>query len=242
VLGAERSPAHLISLSGLDGAGKTSQAEALRDALEAIGFDATVTWTRLEWTTLWENPWLGVLSWPARAAVGVIGRIRSGRSDGSGATPTEPPATITPAAVRERSELLSQVWVTVVALAHASAQRRSTRRLLAPGRIVVCDRYTLDAAVQLRFRYGETRRFRFQTWLLQRFSPRPLLAYFVDVPPETAWRRKPEQYDPDALERQARLYREACASLGARRVDGERPREELCAALAEEAWRALRSR
>ena len=95
--------------------------------------------------------------------------------------------------------------------------------------------------MQLRFRYGDHRRFRFQTWILHRFSPRPLLAYFIDVPPETAWSRKPEQYDPTALEQQARLYRGVCEALGARRVDGERPREELCADLAEEAWRALRS-
>jgi thymidylate kinase len=241
VLGTKGPRARLISFSGLDGAGKTSQAEALRDALERLGFDAKVTWTRLEWTTLWENPWLGVLAWPARAAVGLVGRIRNERVSGRQGTPEEAPAAITPAAVRERSELLSQAWVMVVALAHASAQRRSTRRLLAPGRIVVCDRYTLDAAVQLRFRYGDRRRFRFQTWILHRLSPRPVLAYFIDVPPETAWSRKPEQYDLAALERQARLYREACESLGARSVDGERAREELCAELAEEAWRTLRS-
>jgi thymidylate kinase len=242
VVAARRPHGRLISLSGLDGAGKTSQAEALRDALEQLGFETAITWTRLEWTTLWENRWLGVVGWPVRAALGLAGRVGGGRSRDGRGTSGEAPAAITPAAVRERSEVVSQVWVTVIALAHASAQRRATRGLLAAGRVLVCDRYTLDAAVQLRFRYGEHRRFRLQTWLLHRVSPRPLLAYFVDVPAETAWRRKPEQYDPAALERQMRLYRETCETLGARRVDGERPREQLCAELAEEAWRTLRSR
>jgi thymidylate kinase len=136
--------------------------------------------------------------------------------------------------------VLSHVWVSIVALAHASAQRRSARPHLRRGRVVICDRYSLDSAAHLRYRYGPARRFRFQTTLVNRLSPLPLRAFFLDVPPETAYARKAEQYDLHALTAQARLYREEHRRLGVKRLDGERPREDLCAEIIEEVWRGLR--
>ena len=104
---------------------------------------------------------------------------------------------------------------------------------------MICDRYTLDAAAHLRFRYGEQRPFRFPIGVIHRFSPRPLRSYFVDVPAETAYARKAEQYSLEELARQAQLYREEAPGLGVRKLDGQRPREELCAEIAEDVWRAL---
>jgi thymidylate kinase len=228
-----RRRAHLITFSGLDGAGKSSQAEALQETLEQLGWQVTMRWVRLEWTTLWENRWLGILGWPARTALGLLARARHPAEGDAGG-----PA-LTPTAVRERSNLVTNIWVTVVALAHGSAQRRETRPHLRRGLVVICDRYTPDAAAHLRFRYGESNDFRFQIGLMRRLSPEPLRAYFVDVPAETAHARKAEQYSLDDLRRQERLYREEAPKLGVRRIDGERPREELCAEIAEEVWRAL---
>ena len=222
----------LITFSGLDGAGKSSQAEALRNALEQLGWTTAMQWVRLEWTTLWENRWLGVIGWPARASLGLLAGVRRS-PDG------EAPPTLTPTAVRERSRFVSNIWVTVVAFAHASAQRREVRSHLRQGAIVICDRYTLDAAAHLRFRYGEQRPFRFPIGVVHRFSPRPLRSYFVDVPAETAYARKAEQYSLEELARQAQLYREEAPGLGVRKLDGQRPREELCAEIAEDVWRAL---
>jgi thymidylate kinase len=229
---AHHPPAYLISFSGLDGAGKSSQAEALRHTLEQLGWVVAMQWVRLEWTTLWENRWLGIIGWPARTALGLLARIRRSQEGGPGAR-------LTPAAVRQRSGLVANAWVTVVALAHASAQRRETRPHLRPGTIVICDRYTLDAAAHLRFRYGESHSFRRQIGLVRRLSPAPLRAYFIDVPAETAHARKAEQYSLDDLRRQALLYREEAPRLGVGRLDGERSREELCAEIAEDVWRAL---
>jgi thymidylate kinase len=223
---------HLVTFSGLDGAGKSSQAEALRRALEELGWTVTMQWVRLEWTTLWENRWLGILGWPVRSGLGLLARFRAS-SDGSAST------TLTPAAVRERSGFVANVWVTIVALAHGFAQRRETRPHLRPDTIVICDRYTLDAAAHLRFRYGQAHPFRLQIGLMRRLSPKPLRAYFVDIPAETAHARKAEQYSLDDLGRQERLYREEAPRLGVRRIDGERPREEICAEIAEEVWRVL---
>ena len=229
----------VVSFSGLDGAGKTSQIEGLRRTLELLGFDVAIQWTRLEWTTLWENPWLGVLGWPARTTLGLVsrmqGRHRPAARDGGTAAPQ-----LEPSAVRERSNVISQVWVAIVAFAHGQAQRRETREHLRGGKVVLCDRYTLDTAVHLRFRYGQQRNYRFQIGVVQRLSPRPLVGYLLDVPAATAHARKAEQYSLHDLEQQADLYRQEHERLAVRRLDGELPREELCSEIATEVWRALR--
>jgi thymidylate kinase len=234
----------LIAFSGLDGAGKSSQAEALKSALEQLGYETTLEWTRLEWTTLWEGGGvLGKIAWPVMRAVALVERVR-----GRGWAPAEPQdrdwytdTVETPAArFRQRVGLVNDAWVTVVAAMHARAQRQATAPLIRAGRAVVCDRYTLDAAAMLRFRYGDDRRFRSAIRVLQRLSPQPLRAYHVDVPAAVAHARKAEQYSLDELERQARLYREERDALGVRVLDGERPREELCTEVALDVWRALR--
>ena len=235
----------LVAFSGLDGAGKSSQAEALKDALERLGYEVALEWTRLEWTTLWEGAsTLGKVAWPVRKATGVAERLRRkdvpGRSEPLQTdwytTVVDSPAS----RLRHRFAAVNDAWVAVVAATHGRAQRAATAHHIRAGRAVICDRYTLDAAAFLRFRYGEDRRFRRQIALMERLSPRPLRAYHVDVPAEVAHGRKAEQYSPDELERQARLYREERDALGVTPVDGQRPREELCTEIALDVWKALR--
>jgi thymidylate kinase len=226
----------VISLSGLDGAGKSSQSEALASTLRQLGLDVTIQWTRLEWTTLWENRWLGILGWPVRATLSLVARAQRRREPEG----TDAPPSLEPSALRERSSVISQVWVGIVALAHTAAQRRETRAQLARGQVVICDRYTLDTAVHLRFRYGERRNFGWQIRLVESRSPRPVVAFLLDVPAATAYARKAEQYSLEDLERQASLYRQESLRLGVRRLDGELPREQLCTEIGLEVWRALR--
>ena len=235
----------LVAFSGLDGAGKSSQAEALKDVLERLGYETTLEWTRLEWTTLWEGGGaLGKIAWPVTRAVGLVERVRGRGAPASGETSKRDWYTDTvetPAArFRQRVGWVNDAWVTVVAAMHARTQRRATAPHIRAGRAVICDRYTLDAAAMLRFRYGDDRRFRSGIRVLQRLSPRPLRAYHVDVPAAVAHVRKAEQYSLDDLERQARLYREERDALGVRALDGDRPREELCTEVALDVWRALR--
>jgi thymidylate kinase len=235
----------LVAFSGLDGAGKSSQAEALKSALEQLGYETKLEWTRLEWTTLWEGAGaLGKIAWPVTRAIALVERMR-GRGRSAAAEPPErdwyTDTVETPAArFRQRVGWVNDAWVTVVAAMHARAQRRKTAPHIRAGRAVICDRYTLDAAAMLRFRYGDDRRFRRAIRVLQRLSPEPLRAYHVDVPAAVARARKAEQYSLEDLERQARLYREERDALGVRALDGERPREDLCTEVALDVWRALR--
>jgi thymidylate kinase len=160
--------------------------------------------------------------------------------EGAAAANRAPSATADPVkTMRERSLLLTHAWTCVIALFNARDHRRLVRPQLRRGGIVICDRYTLDSIVALRFDYGPPRRFRFQRWLIATLSPTPRRSFLLDVAPETARARKPE-HRLDWLSGHAALYREECARLGVIRLNGERSCEELCAEIASSVWDALR--
>ena len=93
---------------------------------------------------------------------------------------------------------------------------------LKDGAVVICDGYALDAAVDLRARYGEHRHFAVQTALMRALGPRPRRAYLFSAPGS-----------------RAPLYAEQCAALGVVAVGEGRDREELCAEIALDVWRAV---
>ena len=214
----------VVTFSGLDGSGKTSQAEAVRGSLEKTTGETVIVWTRLSY-----NPSLKALARPVKAVLG-----RGGSRSSAEASAVDPGKEL-----RKKSPLITYTWATAVAVANAASQRRMTRYHLKRGRNVVCDRYTLDSRVHLRYRYGEQRKFSLQARLIQALSPKPLRSYHVDVPPEVAHQRKAEQYDLDQLRTQARLYTEERDAAGAKRLDGTRPRNELTREVLEDVWRSL---
>jgi len=139
--------------------------------------------------------------------------------------------------IREGSGLLTHGWTAVIALTNGISQRRLTGSRIRRGGIVICDRYTLDSIVALRFAYGPQRRFRLQRRLIAALSPTPLRAYLLDVDPETAHRRKGE--DPlEWLAGHRTLYREEHVGLGVRLLDGARPADSLCAEIALDVWQS----
>jgi thymidylate kinase len=216
---------HTIALSGVDGAGKSLQCEALADTLGVLGLDAVVEWTRIG-----SHPALDSMAMPVK-------RLLSRRGWSPGGSAPAPSSDTRGAAMRQRSPLIDFIWITVVALANVASHRRATRRRRR-GAVVVCDRYVLDSLAALAWEYGGGTRLRAQRWLLRAFSPTPVRAYFLDVPPETAHARKGD-FTPAELQRHVAAYRSEAAALGIRRLDGELPAQELCRTIAADVWRAI---
>jgi thymidylate kinase len=212
----------IVSLSGLDGAGKSSQARSLRDALDRLGFCAVA-----EWAPSYELN-LGFIASPARRLLHLRQRSTAGPHVSPDFRPSSYPAVV------------AHVWVALQAVVTTLSLWRALGRHIGRGRVVILDRYALDAAVFLRYRHGADRDFRFQIWLMRALSPKPLCSYLLDVSGETAIRRKEDQYAVEELLRQAELYRQEAAAFGVRRLDGERAEGELCEAIATEAWRKLK--
>jgi thymidylate kinase len=233
---AKRRPV-VVSLSGLDGAGKSSQATALRETLEKLGVNCVIEWMPLGHSP--RNPTLHRIRRTANRALALARRLRRARSSahtGAAGPSAEPNPART---LRQQSELVTQAWATIVALMQAWQHRRAVRRHRGTGRIVIFDRYTLDSAAQLRFFYGDSHRFPFQKWLLRILSPKPQMLFLLDVRPETLMRRKELQYTLDEVRAQTRLYRQERRALCVRRLDGERPRTELSDEIASAVWRGV---
>jgi thymidylate kinase len=223
----------VVSFSGLDGAGKSTQAESLRATLDALGHEAVVVWSPLGQSAalsavanpvkralslLRFGPFAGVAE---RSATGSVMAARDGRGGSR-----------TGSAIRV-------AWATVVALVNALSLRAAALRHVPRGRVVIYDRHVLDSIVRLRATYGPSRRFRLQLALLRLLAPRPRRAYLLDVHPEASIRRKDDRWSLDELRLHADLYRAESERLDVKVLDADRPRQELCAEIAREVLRAL---
>lgn len=227
----------VVALSGIDGSGKSSQAAALADALADLGHDAVVEWSRITY-----DPALRAIGAPVKL---LLARWERGRGDleriavrppSAGGEPPRP-GDLAAAGLRARVPALNRLWAVLVALVHAASQRRALRPHLRAGRLVVRDRYVLDATVQLAEVYGEDARL--AAALVRRACPTPAVAFWLDVEPDEAYRRKPEEYSVEQLAAHRLRYAAAHSALGAVRIDAAQSPEALAARLGREAWRRL---
>jgi thymidylate kinase len=228
-------PAQVVSVSGLDGAGKSSQTLTIQELLADVGADAVVAWMPLGHSP--RHRMLRLMRRTAGRALRISRRPKSSGAHGAGGAR---PAVGNPnpmRGVREQSELITQGWVTIVALIQALQHRRAVVRHFGTGRLVIFDRYVLDSAAQLRYFYGAQHRFEFQKRLVRLVSPSPKLSFLLDVPPETVAVRKPLQYSFEELCLQAGLYQDELLRSRVVRLDGERPQAELTDEIAEAIWR-----
>lgn len=229
----------VIALSGLDGAGKSTHGNHLERALTALGYDATVQWTKLA-----RDPVLDVIARPAKRVLARLGpRVEPERApvvvdDEERRHPDGPrPPRSAASRRREASAVLTWGWSVVVATANAITHRRAT----APApRVVIADRYVLDSITHLRYRYAVARRFALQRAVLRTVSPRPVAAFLLDVQPAVARRRKPEQYTTADLTAMRALYHDEARRLDVVLVDADADEHEVAATLARITWVRLR--
>lgn len=222
-------PGGVVALSGLDGSGKSTQAHALAATLGKLGYDVSLEWTRLSFDRS-----LDVVAAPVKA---LLRRRRPADAGPAAATADSSGSSGHP--LRARSAAVDRTWTAVVAAANGWTQRRTTAAALGAGRVVVRDRYVLDSVVQLHSVYGRDRDVSAQARLVEMLSPAPLAAFFLDVAPDVAYRRKPEEYTVEELAAHRRLYLREAERLDVIRVDAARPPAELAAELARSVWHLL---
>lgn len=198
----------VVALSGMDGSGKSTAALELVARLDEQGRPAIVSWSRLaadsEVLDLIAAPVRRVLRREGRTAAPEATAAFEGDVGDAGGDRAE-------AASRSGAGgVVEAVWVSVVAAINARSCRRAARHAR-HGMVVVCDRWLVDALVDLDVRYG---RHRAAEWILRRATPRADLAVLLDIDAETSERRKPGDQAPAVLERMAVRYADVARELG----------------------------
>lgn len=222
----------IVTFSGLDGAGKSTQTRLLRERLAEHGVRAEI-----EWVPIAINPSIGHIK---SVGKGVLRSLERGGPPV--ADPEVEPVESDPGKrLVRRSAVVRHTWSTFVTLANVFSHWRSYLRHRR-AEVVIFDRYALDTAVKLHTWYGEIGDVAFQSWLIRRLSPPAMTGYLLDVPAERALARKVDKWELPTLTTQATLYRLECERYGVHRLDGERPVDELAEEIGEDVLRRLGAR
>ncbi|NLG49425.1 MAG: hypothetical protein GX552_04860 [Chloroflexi bacterium] len=183
----------LITLSGIDGSGKTAHANALRQALETCDIDVRAVWSR------------GGSSPLADFVIRLVKPLLARRGD------VDATSDSTQARVERKTVWLRRPWLRRgwTALVVTDLLLRYWVKIALPlllGRVVISDRYIYDALVELAVLTGRPEVAEsFSARLLTLLTSRPRRAYLLAVSPEEAGRRKPDE-PVSHLEAQAHVY------------------------------------
>jgi thymidylate kinase len=222
----------LITVSGMDGSGKSSSTQAVAAQLEAAGLPVEVAWSRLGG----DREILDKIAGPARRLLRQRGTLadpafgKEGRH-GDGGPPAEAERTEAPppAGRSLKSRVVKWIWVLVVALAKVRTARK-TAAARSRGSSVVCDRWLADALIDMRLYYH--RRYRLAEIVLRVGMPVPELGVLLEVDAETAARRKPGDQAQHVFAEMERLYGGIGRRCGLVSVDASASQEEVQAVLA----------
>ena len=217
-----------VSFSGLDGAGKSRQIEALVADMSQR-HSVEVVWLPLE---VWPQSLLQRLPAGFRSRLGPARRAAAGDP---AATPSAAPGRGGPGRL-----LLTTLWVLVGSLAAVSVGLSLRRRAASSSaELLVLDRYRLDSMVKLQSWYADVP----AGWLariVRALAAAPDVEFLLRVDPEVAYSRKPEQFTISQLSQQSRLYDQLATSrLGVVTLDAHQDADALAREISARVGRCL---
>jgi len=200
----------VITFSGIDGAGKTTQIDKLSSYLESTG-------TPVHKLTLWDN----------------VALFRSARSSFSRAVLQSDPAVGMPGRPAERKDknaqngplLVGRCLLYMLDLISLRKIVRNARSVM--GGVIIFDRYIYDQLAALPLENWLARSY---LEMLLPFIPKPDISYVLDVEPEIARARKPE-YPLDFMHRYRDSFLQLSKLAGLKLIPGGTPEDVHLAVL-----------
>lgn len=202
----------LICFTGIDGSGKTTQAELLVDWLASRGVKSMYVWSRGEVRTI-----RNILLFMGRRALGTSAReiasdkksyreYQSRKSNLMG------------------NSLVRILWSAMTYVEHLMQINLDIRRNIQDGCVVVCDRYLWDSIVDLAVLNNKD-----PEWLssglnrlMWKFIPRPTITFSIDIPPEEAIKRKNDIPSYEYVRKRVELYRYLAKCYSLKVINGHR--------------------
>lgn len=198
---------------GIDGSGKTLQAQRLMENLNARGVPSVYTWCRYSPRLLMPLIKLAKKRIRGKKGDSEYHRLTSSKKG----MLSRPP--------------LGWIWLNVSLLEYLMQVTFTMRLRPMGGKVLVCDRYIYDALADLAINLNRSEDgiVKLARHPLIRLFPKPDCVYFLDVPPEVAFRRKD---DPNVMGEQylvdrAEVYSYLSEKLGFTRIDGTKSIEEI---------------
>lgn len=210
----------LIVLMGLDGSGKSTHAELLRDWLKASGVPAEIVWMRGE--SYLTKPVLAV----AKALLRAPREAKRGEGIKAGKDYDKYVGT---KHSMFRSRFLRKVWTGLTLLDLYITFRTAFSRLPRNTKLVILDRYIYDSFIDIDTAFDERGREaeRLLGSTMARLFPGPDLVLLLEITPEDAMKRKDDIPSVRYLEDREAIYRRIATAVGAITIDAGRPIEEV---------------
>ncbi len=190
----------LVAFSGVDGSGKSTQVDLLEKSFEKIN----VAVLRIR------SRWRPVLSLPLLVIMRRLGYASVHRAGGVYIVETRLPS---------RGGLTS-LWCILTQVENIVKTGVKLVFPLLLGRTVICDRYALDMVVDGMAGLHDAPNHTRLGFQLLRLLPKPNFAFFMDIDPEVAFKRKPDLPGLRDYVERLQLYRELSGPWGVEQVNG----------------------
>ncbi|NIM20009.1 MAG: hypothetical protein GTO51_07130 [Candidatus Latescibacteria bacterium] len=202
----------LIGISGCDGSGKTLQANSLKDAFETCALRTKVIWSRGG-----SSPFIGFFIRMAKR----LQPARSEEDTRSGGAQNRSGHVVTEKEKvqfrreRLRNPVFRFFFSVLYGIDLAAAYCIKARLYLLFGNVVICDRYVADARVDFAVSSGRTLEISPKALrILEFLSPKPNLSFVLDVDPDEALRRKPDEGSSEHLTEARKMFLEIARKGG----------------------------
>lgn len=195
-----------VSFSGMDGAGKSTQIEALRARMKENGLQVLVI-------RFWDD--IAKMTQFREAAGHAI--FKGDKGVGT------PDAPINRRDKNVRSSLMTGVRLFLYSIDAVSIRFAVKKAMRSNADLVIFDRYIYDELANLSLSNPAMRAY---VWLIMKLVPKPHISYLLDADPVKARARKPE-YPIEFLHTSRRSYQALSDLIGGFTVIGPMPIEEV---------------